>query len=381
MDELKPTPPSPAQLVSYIAPGAPATRRPAEGNEPFLRPEIGFTPAWYRQQLDINFGERFHTDPAYRRDCVVKMRAELKRRFPGIQIGGIDRLDAPLDLLTGTHGASTVAAIYDVPIIYAENNWPNCAHAYLTDEQLARLEPPDLDRNPHFAQLMAQVEWIAAREGRVEGFINWQGVLNNAQRLRGQQLLMDMLDEPGKAQHLFACVCETMMQGIRRLHERQRASGVDMGFVTVSNCLVNMVSPKMYRELLLPYDQQLAAVYGRIGIHNCAWSATPYLEAYAEVSGVGYIDMGIKSDLARARALFPAARRALMYTPMDAANKTRREIETDFGRIAREYAPCDVVIADLEAGTPDARVIELVELCREHSSANPPYGSAPGEGQ
>ena len=51
------------QLVSYIAPGAPATRRPAEGNEPFLRPEIGFTPAWYRQHLDIDFGERFHTRP------------------------------------------------------------------------------------------------------------------------------------------------------------------------------------------------------------------------------------------------------------------------------------------------------------------------------
>jgi hypothetical protein len=362
VNEMKPIPTCPVQLISYIAPGAPATRRPAAGNEPFLRPEIGFTPAWYRQHCDIDFGERFHTDPAYRRECVVKMRAELKRRFPGTRIGGIDRPDAPLDLLTGTYGAATVAAIYGVPIVYAENNWPNCAHNYLTDEQLARLEPPDLDRNPHFTQLMAQVEWIAGHEGRVEGYINWQGVLNNAQRLRGQQLLMDMLEEPGKARHLFACVCETMIQGLRRLHERQRASGVDMRFVTVSNCLVNMVSPKVYRELLLPFDQKLASVYGSIGIHNCAWSASPYLEAYAQVPGVGYLDMGIKSDLARAKALFPDARRAVMYTPMDAANKTLPEIEADFERMAREYAPCDVVIADLEAGTPDTRVLELVEL-------------------
>mgnify|MGYP000247429488 CR=1 FL=1 len=43
------------QLISYIAPGAPATRRPAQGNEPFMRSEIGFTPAWYRQHLDIDF--------------------------------------------------------------------------------------------------------------------------------------------------------------------------------------------------------------------------------------------------------------------------------------------------------------------------------------
>ena len=369
----------PAQLISYIAPGAPATRRAADGNQPFLRPEIGFTPAWYRQHLDLNFGARFHTDPVCRRDSVVKMRNELQRRFPGTQIGSFDRTDGPLDLLTGTYGACTVAAIYGVPIVYAENNWPNCAHAYLTEEQLARLEPPDLDRNPHFAQLLEQVEWIAAREGRVVGFVNWQGVLNNAQRLRGEQLLMDMIEEPGKAQHLFACVCETMIQGLRRLHERQRASGVDVRFVTVSNCLVNLVSPRVYRELLLPFDQKLAAVYGRIGIHNCAWNATPYLEAYAQVPGIGYLDMGIKSDLARAKALFPAARRALMYTPMDAANKTLSEIETDFKRLAREYAPCDVVIADIEAGTPDARICELVELCQRISAAGQRLGNAPGQ--
>jgi hypothetical protein len=60
----------PHLLISYIAPGAPATRRPAAGGEARLRPEIGFTPLWYRTALGIDFGERWHTDPAYRRDTV-----------------------------------------------------------------------------------------------------------------------------------------------------------------------------------------------------------------------------------------------------------------------------------------------------------------------
>jgi hypothetical protein len=355
------------QLISYIAPGAPATRRPADGNELFVRPEIGFTPAWYRQHLAINFGEPFHTEPAYRRDCVVKMRAELRRRFPGTRIGGIDRPDAPLDLLTGTYGACSVAAIYGVPIVYADNNWPNCAPRHLTDEQMARLEPPALGRNPHFQQLMEQADWIAQHEGRIEGFINWQGVLNNAHRLRGEELFMDLLAEPERCRHLFACVCETMIEAIRRLHERQRASGVDVRFVTVSSCLVNMISPPTYRDLLLPFDRKLAAVYGTIGIHNCAWNATPYLEANAAVPGVRYIDMGIQSDLALAKALFPGARRAVMFTPMDAANKSLAEIEDDFRCIAAQYAPCDIVVADIDASTPDSRVMELVGLCRQLS--------------
>jgi len=277
------------QLLSYIAPGAPATRREAAGDEAFLRPEIGFTPAWYRQHADIDFGERFHTDPAYRRECVLNMKRILRTRFPGAGIGRTDRPDAPLDLLTGTYGACTVAAIYGIPVVYDSVNWPNCAHDYLSDAQLARLEPPDIERNPHFGQLMEQVEWIAGEEGRVEGFVNWQGVLNNAHRLRGEQLFVDMLVEPEKARHLFACVAETMIQGIRRLHEVQRSGGVDHRFITVSNCLVNMVSPETYRELLLPLDRKIATVYGCIAVHNCAWNATPYLEAYAQVPGAAML--------------------------------------------------------------------------------------------
>ncbi len=49
------------QLVSYIALGAPATRRPVFEVLPFLRPEIGFTPKWFHNALDIGFGEKWHT--------------------------------------------------------------------------------------------------------------------------------------------------------------------------------------------------------------------------------------------------------------------------------------------------------------------------------
>jgi hypothetical protein len=68
------------RLVSYIAPAAPATRRPARGDEPFLRPEVGFAPAWYRQALGIDFSRRWHTDPPHRRETVRAMRGEPRRR-------------------------------------------------------------------------------------------------------------------------------------------------------------------------------------------------------------------------------------------------------------------------------------------------------------
>ena len=363
------------QLISYIAPAAPATRRPATGSEPFLRPEIGFTPKWFRTKLGIDFGERWHTDPAYRRESVVAMRGELRRRFPGTSIGGIDRADAPLDLLTGVQGACTIAGIYGLPILYAADRWPTCDGPFLSDEQAEALAPPDLDANPFFQGLMAQVDWIAEHEGRVEGFINWQGVLNNAHRLRGTALFYDLIDHPGRALHLFECVCTTMTDAAQRLHARQRKTGVAVEFFTVSNCLVNMVSPAQYARLLLPFDRRLAETFGCIGIHNCAWSADPYLESYGAVPSVAYIDMGQSSGLARARQTFPHARRSIMYTPVDLASKPLDEIRHDLERIARDYAPCDIVAADIEDGTPDSRVLAFLAMCQTLSERHAGQGS------
>lgn len=356
------------QLISYISPAGPATRRPGNGNEPFLRPEVGFTPNWFHQKLHIDFDESWHTDPAIRRDTVIQMRKELRRRFPGTKVGRTDHSDNPPDLLTGTYGACSIAAIYGVPIIYAKDNWPNCAHQYLNEKETEQLEPPDLETNGHFRALMKQVDWIAHREGRVEGFINWQGVLNNAQRLRGQDLFIDMMTNPDLANHLFNCVTSTMIDAARCLHARQHETGVDVRFFTMSNCLVNMVSSEQYAQFLLPCDQRIANAFETVGIHNCAWNANPYLDDYAKILNIAYIDMGQDSELSRARKLFPQGRRAIMYTPMDVASKSLATIRTDLEKIANEYGPCDIVAADIEDSTPDQRVRDFIDLCYEISS-------------
>lgn len=361
------TPPTTSsQLISYIAPSAPATWRPATGDEPFLRPEIGFTPKWYHTELGIDLGERWHTDPEYRRETVLSMRDELARRF-----GRVEPFDDSPDLLTGTFGICTVGGVYGLPIRYAADGSPACEHEYLSDEAAEKLTPPDLDDNPFFGRLMEQLDWIAAHEGRIEGYVNWQGVLNNAERLRGEALFIDMIENPRRARRVFDCVCTTMIDAARRLHARQRETGVEVGFFTVSNCLVNMISPQQYAEGLLEFDRRIAEAFGCIGIHNCAWCADPYVESYARVPHVAYIDMGLDSDLARAKELFPDARRALMYTTMDLANKPLGQMRADMESAARDYGPCDVVLAGIEAGTPDQRMRNVIEICREISQDRP----------
>jgi hypothetical protein len=354
------------QLISYIALGAPATRRPATGELPFLRPEIGFTPKWYHKSLNIDFGENWHTDINYRKESVLAMREEVDRRFPGNQIGVIDE-QRSLDLLTGLYGACSVASIYGIPIRYDRDQWPASEHFNLSEDEMSNLVAPDLNENSFYQSILEQVGSIAESEGKVVGFINWQGVLNNAQRLRGQDLFMDMLMNPEGVKNMLECITTTMIDAASGLQKRQAESGVNYSFFTVSNCLVNMLSPDLYNEFILPFDKRIADAFSTIGIHNCAWNANPYLDDYASVPKVGYIDMGIESDLDKARVLFPETRRSLMYTPMDVANKSMDEIREDLNHIAKNYGPCDIVAADIEDETPDNKVMDFINLCAEIS--------------
>lgn len=357
------------QLVSYIAHAAPATRRPARGDEPFLRPEIGFTPKWFHEALGIEFDESWHTNPEVRRNSIAAMATETRKRFGQVgQIGCMQEQDQPLDLLTGTFGALVVPGIYGVPIKYQSIDWPWSRHGqFLNDAAADALEPPSLDANPFWENLMLQLDWIERVNGRMEGFINWQGVLNSAYRLRGEEIFPDMISSPDRVKHILGCVAETMIDGIKRLYERQRKTGVELAHVTISNCLVNLISPDDYEEFLLPFDRQIADSFEMIGVHNCAWNADGYTAQYATLPDVAYIDMGIESDLRTAKARFTNARRALMYTPMDVREKSIEAITSDFEHIACNYGPCDIVLADIDYGVPDERVRELIDLCRRLS--------------
>ena len=358
--------PHSSQLKYYIALAAPPTRTPATGDEPFMRAEAGFNPSWFHKFCGIEFLEQWHQDPEYRLRCHHTMAAEIKRRFPGYNIGGVLD-DAPPDLLTGTFGAGIVDMLFGRAMRYFPDKWPVPVGEPLTDEEADSLAVPDLNNSELFQSVLAQLDRIHQLTGAAGGFLNWQGVLNIAFRLRGQEIFIDMLMAKDRAGHIFNVIADTMIQGMKMLHARQREYGVDYHFATISNCTVNMAGPDLYSELLLPCDLKIRQEFRDFAIHNCAWTVTPYLDAYAQVPGLGYLDMGIDSDMQKARRLFPDTRRNLLYTSMDLNNKSEPELRQDFERIAAELGPCDLGLPDIENDVPDDRIMYAMDLCRELS--------------
>jgi hypothetical protein len=354
------------QLKYYIAPGAPPIRDVVIGTEPFMRPEVGFNPSWFYRFCNIEFTEKWHTDIEYRLNSQEKMKAELRKRFPGYNIGN-SLSDEPPDLLTGVFGIGIMDSIFDRPLRYFEDKWPVPVGKRMTDEEVAALEVPNLNNNRFFQGVLHQVDQIYKLTGNARGFLNWQGNLNTAFRFRGDNIFTDVILNPGMSIKLFEVISSTYIKGVKVLHEKQREYGIDYRFATIANCTVNMVGPEIYENNLLTYDRKISENFECVGIHNCAWTVTPYLKPYSRVPRVAYIDMGIDSDLAMAKKLFPDARRNCLYTSWDLKNKSEEDIRKDFKYIADNLAPCDVGMPDIEADVPDEKIMYAIDLCKEFS--------------
>lgn len=365
------------QLRYYIPLAAIPGRCPVDGTEPYLRPEVGFNPNWFHVRCGVDFSARWHEEPAYRLDALRVMAAEIRQRFPGHSIGGVREGCDPTDVLTGAYGAAAMGKLLGLSIRYFANAWPANVGPPISDAAVATLAPPDLGTNSFFQGILQQVEQIAALTGRAEGYVHWQGVLNTAYRLRGESIFTDLIEAPGRAHRVFEVVTTTMIAAARAFYAHQRRHGVDGRFLSVANCMLNMISPAQYREHLLSYDLRLREAFEVFGIHNCAWSIDPHMEAYAAIRDLAYIDMGIESDLRRARQLFPGARRNVLYTPMDLKNKAWPDIRADLDRVAEELGPCDLGLPDIEVDTPDERIRAVMDYCGELSRR---YAERPADG-
>ena len=312
-------------------------------------------------------------DPAYRYTTLVQMKEHLHATFPSVPSfkpeydqNGVEHTSATID---GVYGILPIPMLYGMQPVYQADNWPDVkADIHMSREEIDSLPPPDPIRAPHIKQLLKQMDWIEAKAGRIHGYLNYQGILNIALKVRGNEIFIDMMDDPEWTRRFFRHIMENMAATAKLVQERQERSGFRTGVFSVSNCVINMVSPAQYEEFVLPLDMELSTRFPTFGVHTCNWDATPYLEPLRKINKMGYLDTGATADLARMKRMFPDTRRCVLYGPVELEHKNEGEIFEDVRRIAGEYGPCDIALADVENTTPDVRVRYFLRAAAEVSA-------------
>jgi hypothetical protein len=269
-----------------------------------------------------------------------------------------------------------VSSCYGLELAWRSENWPDAAGGvHMSKEELSDIvdrgfldfgHPECLPAGGRTVKILfSQMDEINRRWGPINGYLNYQGILNVALKLRGNDLFMDFYDDQDFARSLFDHIARTIGDLSKAVQTRQRDSGFDINLLSMSNCVMSMVSPQQYEDFVLPLDRRLSTEYARFGVHTCNWMIDPYADSLRNIEKMGYIDTGMDSDLARVRRLFPDARRAVLYTPGEVEAKSLLQISADLERVAADYAPCDIVLADVETTTSEGRIRDFLAIAAE----------------
>ena len=367
---------NPLQLKSFMPIGGSLTWIPVDGSEPNMRYVPGFDLQWYHKRIGIDFSENWHTDADLRYEAVLKMKRYVNSLFPAIREfelhynGDVEQSCATI---SGVHGVMLMFKIYGGKVLYRAGGWPDASPAlrsdgsenHFTTDDIRALEPFEPESNPVVQNLFSQMDVLQNHYGIIHGYLNYQGILNNAFKLRGNEIFTDMLDEPEMTDFFFDHIAQTTREFALLVQERQRKSGFDINLFGSSNCVMNMISPRMYEDLLLKYDRFLSIPFRRYAMHTCNWDITPYIGALRKLPDIGYIDLGADSDFEKVREAFPLARKNIVTSPV-IMHRPRPERMQMIDHIADMLAPCDISMGSIDVSVPDEEIVWMNDYIANH---------------
>jgi len=325
----------------------------------------GFMPAWWTKEYGITFGSDFHLNAEVHRNTLAEMEAILRERFadlPNFFCGDDYANSYPVER---RYGDAFIPALFGSEVVFDDaSGHPFAKCLLLSDEDARNLEVPDVVNNPIFKSLLKQRQ---NENVRVTGELGFEGVINIAHKLRGEEMFVDMIQEPDLIHHVFEVVYQTIDSVVHLIREWQNPDHIKPNCFVHCNCLINMISAEMYRQQLLEFDQRFSKSFDVFGMHTCNWTVDPYLDAIAEIENLDYLDMGADSDLDRVHRLFPDLCPSVFVHPQKFRSMSPSEINNEITELGKRIGKGYILLSDLEAGTTDDQIRAAYEAASQFS--------------
>lgn len=333
-----------------------------------MRVDITFHPSWYRKYAGVSVARRFFDDPEYRMEADVAMRSTLYDHFGHLGFGERKPEKRPLldsDLLAGEYIQSQILGC---DILFFDDRLPFVVPLNLNDEAAFGLKAPELDKSSVWRDYIRQVKYLIDKYGRVESYLDLDGVNNLAQDLRGIMLYEDFYLNEEIAENLFEVsrrVIEDVAGEISRFTDSisigvtSIVRQVDPKLFVTSNCTVELISNVLYERFLLPQDIRLASRFGPFGVHHCGKTAEHVCSGYSKIPGIAFFEAGAGSDLTAVRSYFRNIHINARYSPARLKEQTPEGIAADVLSMAEKAAPKELLsfsCVGIDPDTPDENV-------------------------
>lgn len=335
-----------------------------------MKYDITFHPKWWYKNADIHFTKEFFDNPEYRMDCDVKMRKTLYEHFGKYGIGEKNPEKRPLlgsDLLAAGY---LYSQLMGCEIKYEEDNSPQVVCMGRDEESIEDIKAPKLEDSPVWQTTQKQIDYLMEKYGRVESYVNLQGIQNIAMDIMGQELFMAYYSSPDEVETLLDEITKLTLDVSKRF---QAVSPNISGGVTAivektmpdiyltSNCSVEMVSNDLYEEFLLPRDQILAKEFPQFGVHHCGQTMEHVVDGYAKIPELKFAEVGAGSDIQTVREKLPNVFLNARYSPARLMNATKEEITAEVQALAK-YGD-SISCVGMDASVTDEQILNFLEAC------------------
>lgn len=322
---------------------------------------VGFYPDWWNKHYGISYDRQYYFDPETRIEARREMDRRLYERFGDVGLGDPDPQPKPFI----TFGMVMLPAVFGCEIVFKKDALPWALPLNLSEEQIMKLEVPDLAAAYPLTAVMKQIEFLQGKYGRVVGDINTTGVQNLALKLRGEQLYFDYFERPELCHHLLRVCTEAIIRLFRLIYKITGTGAMDVTpmcdprLFVLPNCTVEQISLATYEKFNLPYDNQVAKACHPLGIHHCG-SVNQVLDGYAKVRHLKFLEIGFGSDVRRTReVLGPKVAVNARINPVLMKNGSPEDVSREVRRLIDQGAPLENFSIDtvgLTYGTPEENV-------------------------
>jgi len=179
-------------------------------------------------------------------------------------------------------GTAQIPAAFGCPLHLSELNPPACGgHILQTAEAVDALEMPSVTAG-WFGKFE---EWVAIWNENKPDWVKWtvpdiQSAFNSAHLIRGNDIFSDFYDTPELVERLLDKVTDYMVEITRHV---RRVMGAEPGWIhdwgcywkgaaRISNCSMQMISPELYRQYVMPRDRRFFEAIGGGRMHYCGKS-------------------------------------------------------------------------------------------------------------
>ena len=207
--------------------------------------------------------------------------------------------DFEIDIVQAISDPYREAADFGAEIDFPDDALPICRQPLITDrEDLKRLKPPDPLNGRRMSDRLDAVRVFKEKVGGIVPILGWvEGALAEAADLRGvMELMKDLVRRPEWAVELLEICAEVEIAFARA----QVEAGADI--IGLGDAVASLISPEMYRQFALPYEQRIFAAVHEMGglarLHICG--NTTHILADMVESGADIIDLDWMVDMGAA---------------------------------------------------------------------------------